>query len=127
MARPRSRAVASDMQAIPCRRRGSVAVVCRYGPAHEALRGVPPGREPDEREDAGAQEGVRGGRIQGREDGALEWKRGLQRTRVAASSARAQGRGGDEEKQRKRFPHHRATSRDASKYPLLLFLRKVHA
>src|SRR2546426_402230 len=127
MVRPRSRAVASDMQAIPCRRRGSVAVVCRYGPAHEALRGVPPGREPDEREDAGAQEGVRGGRIQGREDGALEWKRGLQRTRGAASSARAQGRGGDEEKPRKRFPHHRATDRSASQDPRLRSLRRIPA
>src|SRR5438128_2433625 len=125
MVRPRSRAVASDMQAIPCRRRGSVAVVCRYGPAQEALRGVPPGRETDEREDAGAQEGVRGGRIQGREDGALEWKRGLQRTRGAASSARAQGRGGDEEEPRKRFRHHRAPDRSASQDPRLRSLRRI--
>src|SRR6266508_5501451 len=57
----------------------------------ETLRGVPPGREPDERKDAGTQEGVRGRRVCGREDGALEWKRGLQRPGCIGIGDRAQG------------------------------------
>src|SRR5688572_19140545 len=39
---------------------------------HATLRGVSPGREPHEREDAGAQEGLRGGWLRRSEDGSLE-------------------------------------------------------
>src|SRR5205085_8191650 len=79
--------------------------------AHETLRGFPPGRKPDEREDAGGQEGIRGGRFHRGADGAFEWQRGLRRARGPGSSDRAQGGGGDEEAPRKRLPHHRTASR----------------
>src|SRR5439155_1082800 len=72
--------------------------------------------EPDERENARAQEGLRGCRIRGRQDGALEWKRGLQRARGTASGPRGESRGGDEETPRKRFPHHRAPDPDAPQH-----------
>src|SRR5437762_2526505 len=116
MVRSRSGAVASDMQGMRCPRRLSVAGVRKDDARHETLCGVPPRREPDERENARAEEGLRGCRIRGRQDGALEWKRGLQRARGAASGPRGESRGGDEETPRKRFPHHRAPDPDAPQH-----------
>src|SRR5438067_5360296 len=83
------------------------------GGSEDELRGVPSRSRSDEREDAGVEEGIRGGRIYRRGDGALERQRGLQRGRGARGGARAQGRGGDEETPRERFSHHRAADRRA--------------
>src|SRR5438477_376666 len=83
------------------------------GGSEDELRGVPSRSRSDEREDAGVEEGIRGGRIYRRGDGALERQRGLQRGRGARGGARAQGRGGDEETPPEPVSHHGAADRRA--------------
>src|SRR3954469_17791617 len=96
-------------------RRGTLPHRHRRRTAHGAVCGLSAGREPDEREDARVEEGLRGGRIRRREDGALERKRGVRRPRVEGGRSRAEGGDGDEGAPRQGVPRHRPPRRRAAR------------
>src|SRR6266571_3992631 len=114
-----------------CRRVASLGASCRswswicpqpletVDGGDATLRGVPPGRQSNERENAGSEEMLRSGWLYRREDAPLERQRRLQRPRVVRGVARAQSRDRDEEAAWPCIPHHRASARCASRDPRL--------